>query len=101
MATKYLIIATSFSGRIRLHLCISLSVHDLEMKDWQRGLSALLREGGGDQVASAKSHVSARSAALLRVLFLFVSLLLCHLVETPPGHLIMHVILEFIAQSLH
>lgn len=59
VATKYLIIATSFSGRLRLHLCVSVSVHDLEMKGWRRGLSALLGGGGG------------------------VTLFLCHRVEAP------------------
>lgn len=42
VTTKYLIIATSFSGRLCLHLRVSLS--DLEMTDWQRGLSAFLHE---------------------------------------------------------
>lgn len=51
VTTKYLIIATSFSGRRCLHLCVSLSVYDLEMKDWQRGhLHSCV--GEGDQVAS-------------------------------------------------
>lgn len=40
--TKYLIIVTSFSGRLCLHLHVSLS--NLEMTDWQRGLSAFLHE---------------------------------------------------------
>lgn len=60
VAAKYLIITTSFSGRLRLHLGVSLSVYDLEMKDWQH---SYVREGHQVVCVTVNPH----PAAILRV----------------------------------
>lgn len=73
VTTKYLIIATSFSGRLGLHLRLSLS--NLEMTDWQRRLSAFLHEG---RRSGGVCIISAQSVAILSPLCLFVSLFLVH-----------------------
>lgn len=93
VTTKYLIIATSFSGRRCLHLCVSLSVYDLEMKDWQRGrLHTCV--GEGDQVVSGRSYISVLNNHILKLadrspcwlLLVFIDQSLHEIMKVPPDH---------------
>lgn len=122
MTTKYLIIATSFSGRLCLHLRVSLS--DLETTGREDCLHSYMSEG--DQVVCIIPHLCTvccyfKSSVSVCLTFSISSLFTVlnkqiQLGETPAIHLKMHVTLQvtlwtitamlgvmlvFIDQSLH
>lgn len=94
--TKYLIIANSFSGRLCLHLRVSLS--DLEMTDWQRGLSAFLHErrrsGGVCTIPHLRRYFKSSVSACLAFSISGLFTALNHQSRTLGVHLTMHVTLQ-------